>query len=325
MGLVSVVPSATAPGTDPAVDPAVRSLLAGAVDVARAALVELGEGGIGAYLGVTFENENAATHRFTAELPGYRGWQWAVVVAAVPGADHVTLSELVLLPGPDSLVAPEWIPWNERIRPGDLGPGDLLAPLQDDPRLVPGYVLSGDPEVDETALEIGLGRKQVMSLEGRLDAAQRWYEGDYGPNSEMAKAAPSTCGLCGFYLPLGGSLRAAFGVCGNEFAADGHVVHAEYGCGAHSDTTLPTGAGSPQYAAYDDAAVEVVEIPRDRAENAASDDTAATNETSAASDAAATSDTADTSDPAATSDTTHDHTAVHDDTAEKNGATGRTD
>lgn len=325
MGLVSVVPSATAPGTDPAVDPAVRSLLAGAVDVARAALVELGEGGIGAYLGVTFENENAATHRFTAELPGYRGWQWAVVVAAVPGADHVTLSELVLLPGPDSLVAPEWIPWNERIRPGDLGPGDLLAPLQDDPRLVPGYVLSGDPEVDETALEIGLGRKQVMSLEGRLDAAQRWYEGDYGPNSEMAKAAPSTCGLCGFYLPLGGSLRAAFGVCGNEFAADGHVVHAEYGCGAHSDTTLPTGAGSPQYAAYDDAAVEVVEIPRDRAENAASDDTAATNETSAASDAAATSDTADTSDTAATSDTTHDHTAVHDDTAEKNGATGRTD
>lgn len=325
MGLVSVVPSATAPGTDPAVDPAVRSLLAGAVDVARAALVELGEGGIGAYLGVTFENENAATHRFTAELPGYRGWQWAVVVAAVPGADHVTLSELVLLPGPDSLVAPEWIPWNERIRPGDLGPGDLLAPLQDDPRLVPGYVLSGDPEVDETALEIGLGRKQVMSLEGRLDAAQRWYEGDYGPNSEMAKAAPSTCGLCGFYLPLGGSLRAAFGVCGNEFAADGHVVHAEYGCGAHSDTTLPTGAGSPQYAAYDDAAVEVVEIPRDRAENAASDDTAATNETSAASDAAATSDTADTSDTAATSDTAHDHTAVHDDTAEKNGATGRTD
>ena len=243
------------------VDPAVRSVLADAVDIARAALDELGDGGVGAYLGVTSEDDCAATHRFAADLPGYRGWQWAVVVAAAPDSDHVTVSELALLPGPDALVAPEWVPWNQRIRPGDLGPGDLLAPMPDDPRLVPGYMESGDPAVDETALEIGLGRKQVMSLEGRLDAAQRWFEGDHGPNSEMAKAAPSSCYLCGFYLPLAGSLRAAFGVCGNEFAADGHVVHAEYGCGAHSDTTLPTGAGSPIYDAYDDSAIEIVDLP----------------------------------------------------------------
>ncbi len=316
MGFVSVVPSATAPSTDPAV----RSLLAGAVDVARTALVELGEGGIGAYLGVTFENEYAATHRFEAELPGYRGWQWAVVVAAVPGSDHVTLSELALLPGPDSLVAPEWVPWNERIRPGDLGPGDLLAPLPDDPRLVPGYVQSGDPEVDETALEIGLGRKQVMSLEGRLEDAQRWYEGDYGPNSEMAKAAPSTCGLCGFYLPLAGSLRAAFGVCGNEFAADGHVVHAEYGCGAHSDTTLPTGAGSPQYSAYDDAAVEIVEIPRARTGSDSTEKSDPAKNGAPANDRAENSASAEK----ATSDEQDVPTEVNDAT-EKNDATGQTD
>ncbi|KSZ58528.1 hypothetical protein Z045_11585 [Rhodococcus pyridinivorans KG-16] len=242
------------------VDPAVRSVLADAVDLARAALDELGDGGVGAYLGVTREDECSATHRFASELPGYRGWQWAVVVAAAPDSDRVTVSELVLLPGPDALVAPEWVPWSERIRPGDLGPGDLLAPAPDDVRLVPGYMQSGDPEVDETALEIGLGRKQVMSLDGRLEAAQRWFDSEYGPDSEMAKAAPSSCRLCGFYLPLAGSLRAAFGVCGNEFAADGHVVHAEYGCGAHSDTTLPTGAGSPIYEAFDDSAVEVVEL-----------------------------------------------------------------
>ncbi|MCD2098330.1 DUF3027 domain-containing protein [Rhodococcus rhodochrous] len=242
------------------VDPAVRSVLADAVDLARAALDELRDGGVGAYLGVTREDECSATHRFASELPGYRGWQWAVVVAAAPDSDRVTVSELVLLPGPDALVAPEWVPWSERIRPGDLGPGDLLAPAPDDVRLVPGYMQSGDPEVDETALEIGLGRKQVMSLEGRLEAAQRWFDGEYGPGSEMAKAAPSSCRLCGFYLPLAGSLRAAFGVCGNEFAADGHVVHAEYGCGAHSDTSLPTGAGSPLYEAFDDSAVEVVEL-----------------------------------------------------------------
>ncbi|MFC7448117.1 DUF3027 domain-containing protein [Rhodococcus daqingensis] len=244
----------------------VRPVLADAVDLARQALIDLGEGEVGAHLGVTSEGECAATHRFAAQLPGYRGWQWAVVLAAEPDADRATVSELALLPGPDALTAPDWLPWDERIRPGDLSPGDLLAPPPGDPRLVPGYVATGDPAVDDVARELGLGRKQVMSLEGRLDAAERWREGDYGPDSEMAKSAPSTCELCGFYLPLAGSLRAAFGVCGNEMAADGHVVYAEYGCGAHSDTTLPTGAGSPQFDAYDDGAVEVVALPEPKAE-----------------------------------------------------------
>lgn len=235
----------------------IRPVLAEAEELARAALIDSVEGGVGEYLGVTAEDPTAATHRFLADLPGYRGWQWAVVVAAPDGVDTATISEIVLLPGPDALVAPSWLPWDERIRPGDLGPGDLLPPRQQDPRLVPGYVATGDPEVDDVAYELGLGRTQVPSREGRLDAAERWHSGDFGPDSEMAKAAPSTCGLCGFYLPIAGSLSAAFGVCGNEFAADGHVVHVEYGCGAHSDTELPTGAGSPQFEPYDDASLDV--------------------------------------------------------------------
>jgi Protein of unknown function (DUF3027) len=110
---------------------------------------------------------------------------------------------------------------------------------------------------------VGLGRTQVLSLEGREEAAERWYA-EFGPDTDMAKAAPSTCGLCGFYLPLAGSLRAAFGVCGNAMGADGRVVHAEYGCGAHSDTVVPTGGGSPLNEAYDDAAFDVIapEAPR---------------------------------------------------------------
>jgi hypothetical protein len=216
-----------------------RPVLTDAVELARTALVELQEGGVGDYLGVTAEDACASTHRFVADLPGYRGWQWAVVVAADPEADHATVSELALLPGPDALVAPEWIPWDQRIRPGDLSAGDLLAPPAGDPRLVPGYVATGDPEIDEVALELGLGRKQVMSLEGRVDAAERWHDGDYGPDSEMAKAAPSTCGLCGFYLPLAGALRQEFGICANEWSpADGHVVTNDFGCGAHSETDV---------------------------------------------------------------------------------------
>ncbi|WP_051613068.1 MULTISPECIES: DUF3027 domain-containing protein [unclassified Rhodococcus (in: high G+C Gram-positive bacteria)] len=231
-------------------------LLADAVSVAQAAVVESGEGPVGAHLGVEAVDEASAIHRFAADLPGYGGWQWAVVVAAPPGSETVTVSELALLPGPDALVAPTWVPWDERIRPGDLAPGDLLPPRHEDVRLVPGYLATGDPAVDDVALELGLGRKQVMSREGRLEAAERWAESDFGPDSPMAKAAPGTCVTCGFYLALQGSLSAAFGVCGNELAADGHVVHAAYGCGAHSDTEGPTGAGSPAYAAYDDGALE---------------------------------------------------------------------
>ncbi|MEV6431512.1 DUF3027 domain-containing protein [Nocardia sp. NPDC051463] len=232
-------------------------ILADAVDVARRALVELEPAGVGAHLGVTAEDASAATHRFEATLPGYHGWQWAVVVAAAPGATYATVSESALLPGPDALVAPDFVPWDQRVRPGDLAPGDLLAPLPNDPRLVPGYVANGDPAVDEVARDIGLGRTKVLSLEGREEAAERWYA-EFGPDTEMAKAAPSTCGLCGFYLPLAGAMRAAFGVCGNAMGADGRVVHVEYGCGAHSDTVVPTGGGSPLYEAYDDAAFDVI-------------------------------------------------------------------
>lgn len=238
-----------------------RPVLADAAEVARRALVELEPEGVGEHLGVTAEDETAATHRFATTLAGYRGWQWAVVVAAPPEAEYATVSESALLPGPDALIAPDFIPWEQRVRPGDLGPGDLLAPPADDPRLVPGYVATGDPVVDEVAREVGLGRTQVLSLEGRVEAAQRWYT-EFGPDTEMAKAAPSTCGLCGFYLPLAGALRESFGVCGNAMGADGHVVHIEYGCGAHSDVVAPSGNGSPRYEAFDDHAVDIVEVAR---------------------------------------------------------------
>ncbi|MRH91417.1 DUF3027 domain-containing protein [Nocardia sp. SYP-A9097] len=235
----------------------VRPILAEAVDLARRALLELEPLGVGRHIGVTAEDDSAATHHFEATLPGYRGWQWAVVVAAPPAATHVTVSESALLPGPDALIAPDFLPWDQRIRPGDLAPGDLLAPPAGDVRLVPGYLATGDPVVDDVVLELGLGRSQVLSREGREEAADRWFS-EFGPDTDMARAAPGTCGSCGFFVPLAGGLRAAFGVCANAMGADGRVVHMEYGCGAHSDTELPTGAGSPAFEAYDDAAFDVI-------------------------------------------------------------------
>ncbi|OKH79282.1 hypothetical protein EB75_24665 [Mycobacterium sp. ST-F2] len=259
---VAVVEEAPADDEAPAVEeaelPDLTPILMGAVDQARAAIVEFsGDGVVGDYLGATFDDPASVTHRFLASLPGYHGWQWAVVLATYPGADHTTVSEVVLVPGPDALLAPQWVPWNERVQPGDLSPGDLLAPPPNDPRLVPGYLASGDPELDEIAGEIGFGRKQVLSEWGRTDAAQRWHEGDFGPNSAMARATRRTCRGCGFFVPLSGSLGLVFGVCANELSADGRVVSAEYGCGAHSDTPPPEPIGSPAFEPFDDGVLDL--------------------------------------------------------------------
>ena len=70
----------------------VAAILAGAVDQARQAIIEFSGDTVGAYLGLSLEDDSAATHRFLAVMPGYQGWQWAVVMAAYPGADHATIS-----------------------------------------------------------------------------------------------------------------------------------------------------------------------------------------------------------------------------------------
>ena len=237
--------------------------LVGEVDLARAAAQEeAADEEVGAHVGTHIEADTAVTHLFEAAKPGYRGWRWAVTVASAGPATDVTVSEVVLLPGPDALVAPDWIPWENRVKAGDLGVGDLLPTAPDDPRLVPAYVESDDPAIEEAALEVGLGRPRVMARPARLEAAARWQHSEFGPRSDMARSAPAHCGTCGFYLPLAGSLRAAFGTCGNEIApADGHVVHAEYGCGAHSEAEVEQ--VSPVLVAnliYDDAQLDLAPL-----------------------------------------------------------------
>ena len=230
------------------------------VDLARAAAQEeAGDERVGEYVDYHVEDEAAVTHHFEADKAGYGGWRWAVTITSAGPDTDITVSEVVLLPGPDALVAPDWVPWQERVMAGDLGVGDLLPTSPDDVRLVAAYMGSDDPAVEETAMELGLGRVRVMSRPARLEAAERWHESEFGPRSDMARSAPAHCGTCGFYLPLAGSLRAAFGTCGNELSpADAHVVHVEYGCGAHSEAEVEQ--VSPVLVAdliYDDAQLDV--------------------------------------------------------------------
>jgi hypothetical protein len=241
---------------------------ADAVGVARGAITEVDPSDVGEHIEVIAEGDRVVTHFFESHLAGYKGWRWAVTVTRVPRSRHVTVCETVLLPGPDALLAPGWVPWNERLQPGDLGIGDLMPTAPDDDRLAQGYVLSDDPAVEEVSWELGLGRSRVMSREGRIETAQRWYDGESGPEAAIAIAAPrnARCGTCGFYLPLAGSMRQMFGVCGNLYAPDdGRAVSADHGCGAHSEALL----GNAEVAVveelptvYDDSEVESVAVSR---------------------------------------------------------------
>ena len=246
------------------VTPTETDVLRDAVDRARDAAVEeaTAEVGptdaadvVGEHLGIEPEDDGSLTHLFAAGLAGYQGWRWAVTLACVADDEPVTVSETVLLPGPQALVAPAWVPWDQRVRPADFKPGDLLPSPPDDPRLAPGYVESEDPAVEEVAAEVGLGRERVLSVAGRDRAAERWQSGPHNPSAEIARYAPGSCGTCGFLLPLAGAMRGAFGVCANEYApADGQVVAVGFGCGAHSSVVADV-AGSPVYVSalvYDD-------------------------------------------------------------------------
>ncbi|HEU5156980.1 MAG TPA: DUF3027 domain-containing protein [Streptosporangiaceae bacterium] len=193
-------------------------------------------GRAGAHIGMRAEGDRVVTHFFECLDLAYRGWRWAVTVARAARAKSVTVSEIALLPGDDALLAPQWVPWIDRLRPGDLGPGDLLPTPADDVRLAPGFTETTDAADRQQLWELGLGRPRVLSATGRDDAAERWYEGPAGPTSPIAQAAPARCATCGFFVPLAGALRQLFGACANEYAPDdGKVVSVDHGCGAHSE------------------------------------------------------------------------------------------
>lgn len=263
----TVMPSPTSTPSAPVVDqnagqPAVAdvdAVCAAAVELARAVALEAGGSAVGEHLGVDSDGPLVATHSFASTDKGYVGWRWAVTVARAEGSQAVTVDEVVLLPGSGALVAPAWVPWSERVQPGDLSPGDLMPPAPDDLRLVPSYA---DPEAElaaEVFWELGLGRPRVLSIDGRLEAAERWYDGTQGPSSSMAKQAPGQCVGCGFLLPMAGGMRALFGVCGNGMAPDdGRVVSLDHGCGAHSETLVEPVFGAGPGMVVEDELLELV-------------------------------------------------------------------
>jgi hypothetical protein len=83
--------------------------------LARKALLEVTpESTVGGAAGTVDEGDGVVSVLFANRMPGYPGWRWTVSIAQVEG-DDPTVLEVELMPGDGSLLAPEWMPWSERL------------------------------------------------------------------------------------------------------------------------------------------------------------------------------------------------------------------
>ena len=240
------------------------AVLEDAVDVARAGAEAVAyPRPVGEHVGFEMVSERLATHYFASTDAGYVGWCWAVTVARVPRGRVATVCEVDMTPREGALLAPEWVPWEERLRPSDISRDDVLPYKADDERLEQGFEdTSEDPDLP-VVRELGLGRPRVLSQEGIDQAAKRWYESDRGPKS--GRRPRNTCSSCGFLMKMSGGMRTMFGVCANEWATDdGAVVSLDHTCGSHSETDVPkNGTAWPvRPSRFNEGALDAEPMPR---------------------------------------------------------------
>jgi hypothetical protein len=115
--------------------------LLAAHDLALAALREIGaDDSVGDAVGYTVEPDGVVSLRFANRLHGYPGWFWTVSLARVEDAEPTVL-EVELLPGEGALLAPDWVPWAERLADYQAAQVALAEAEADD--------LEGDADLDD--------------------------------------------------------------------------------------------------------------------------------------------------------------------------------
>jgi hypothetical protein len=80
----------------------------------EAARLTGGRRAVGDHLRTVEEEPGLQSYLFTSTMRGYVGWYWSVSIFQPEGSEP-TISEVVMLPGDDALVAPNWVPWSERL------------------------------------------------------------------------------------------------------------------------------------------------------------------------------------------------------------------
>ena len=89
---------------------------AGNQNIAKEALLsEFDSAEVGEFIEAIHDEEFATSYLFESLLKGYKGWRWSVTLTQTDAKHEPTVSEILMLAGPDSVVAPKWVPWSERL------------------------------------------------------------------------------------------------------------------------------------------------------------------------------------------------------------------
>ncbi len=84
------------------------------LDLARSAAKSAApSNAVGDFIEIIDEGDDTYTYLFASKQKGYVGWRWSVTL--YQGLEQPSVSEILLVPGPDALVAPNWVPWSERL------------------------------------------------------------------------------------------------------------------------------------------------------------------------------------------------------------------
>ena len=87
-----------------------------ALELANEALAEVTEPErVGELMEVVDEGEGVYSLKFASRSPGHLDWFWTVSLVRLEDAEEPSVLEVELLPGDDALLAPEWVPWAERL------------------------------------------------------------------------------------------------------------------------------------------------------------------------------------------------------------------
>lgn len=140
-------------------------------DFARNALIQAtSKSKVGNFIEVIEEGEGLATYLFENNQKGYVGWRWSISLFQLDKTSPVTVSELLLMPGPDSLVAPDWVPWSERLADYkalqiELEKQAALDALESDDEVADDEDIEEDVELEEVAEPVIEDELAVSDLE----------------------------------------------------------------------------------------------------------------------------------------------------------------
>ena len=144
---------------------------------------------IGEYLGSTADDERVVTHRYAANLPGYRGWEFYATLARAPRSKIVTVCETGMLPGDNSILAPDWVPWRDRASEEERIRLDAIAAGEDPAKALEAAGFAPEPEpeatedsvesaeepavADESARDVKKARRDAKRRRAKQQAARR--------------------------------------------------------------------------------------------------------------------------------------------------------